>query len=126
MGFEPAVSGSFVRRRKGAFADGRDRRAEREALGRATVIICNSRRTQEDVVDRIGVPPDRTHVVYYGTDPIAFGPPTADERPSIVGWSGDSQSMYFAEVSHCRGLLYRMPSPLSLEDFGRCAKRMGG
>ncbi len=36
-------------------------------------------------------------------------PPTADERPSIVGWSGDSRSILFSEVSRCRGVLYRMP-----------------
>jgi glycosyltransferase involved in cell wall biosynthesis len=89
---EPEVSGSWVRRAKSALADRRDRTAEREALGRATVIICNSRRTQADVVDRIGVPPDRTRVVYYGTDPLAFGPPTADERAAArqaLGVPGD-------------------------------------
>jgi hypothetical protein len=30
------------------------------------VVICNSRRTQEDVVARTGVEASRTHVVYYG------------------------------------------------------------
>ncbi len=78
--YEPAVSSSLVRRAKGALADRRDRTAEREALGRATVVICNSRRTQADVVDRIGVPPDRTRVVYYGSDPVACAPATAGER----------------------------------------------
>jgi glycosyltransferase involved in cell wall biosynthesis len=52
---------------------------EEKALGRARLVICNSRRTAEDVV-RLGVPRDRTMVVYYGTDASAFGPVTPAER----------------------------------------------
>jgi glycosyltransferase involved in cell wall biosynthesis len=54
------------------------------------VVICNSRRTQADVVDRIGVPP--TRVVYYGSDPTLFAPPTAAERSAArqaLGVPGD-------------------------------------
>jgi glycosyltransferase involved in cell wall biosynthesis len=45
-----------------------DREAERRALQVARVVVCNSRRTRDDVVERIGVDPARVHVVYYGTD----------------------------------------------------------
>ena len=52
---------------------------ERQALGRARVVICNSRRTAEDVVSA-GVPRERTRVVYYGTDASRFGPVGEIER----------------------------------------------
>jgi glycosyltransferase involved in cell wall biosynthesis len=52
---------------------------EQQALGRARVVVCNSHRTADDVA-RLGVPRDRTVVVYYGTDPMTFGPITAAER----------------------------------------------
>jgi glycosyltransferase involved in cell wall biosynthesis len=35
-------------------------------------VICNSRRTRDDVIDRIGADPSRAHVVYYGSDPARF------------------------------------------------------
>jgi glycosyltransferase involved in cell wall biosynthesis len=95
---EPAVSGSLARRAKGALADRRDRLAEREALERATVIICNSRRTEADVIERMHVSPDRTRVVYYGSDPTLFAPPTADERIAArraLGASADRPLVVF-------------------------------
>ena len=58
---------------------------ERRALQQARAIVCNSRRTQRDVVDRLGVPPERTHVIYYGTDPAEFGPIDAGEREAARG-----------------------------------------
>jgi glycosyltransferase involved in cell wall biosynthesis len=53
---------------------------ERRALRRARLVMCNSRRTAEDVRDRVGVPSDRIRVVYYGSDPVAFAPVDAEER----------------------------------------------
>ena len=52
---------------------------ERQALGRARLVICNSNRTVEDVA-RLGVPRSRTLVAYYGTDPLTFGRVEAAER----------------------------------------------
>jgi glycosyltransferase involved in cell wall biosynthesis len=46
---------------------------ERAALARSKVIICNSRRTADDIVASVGVPRDRTSVVYYGVDARRFG-----------------------------------------------------
>jgi glycosyltransferase involved in cell wall biosynthesis len=43
-----------------------DRADERVALNRARLIICNSKRTRDDVVERVGVPASKAHVVYYG------------------------------------------------------------
>jgi glycosyltransferase involved in cell wall biosynthesis len=53
---------------------------EREALAEARLTICNSARTQRDVIQRLGVDPARTRVLYYGTDPEQFHPFTRADR----------------------------------------------
>ena len=53
---------------------------ERRAIRNAPLIICNSERTERDVRERYDVPPSRTRVVYYGSDPAAFGPVPPAER----------------------------------------------
>jgi glycosyltransferase involved in cell wall biosynthesis len=70
--YQPHVAGARVRRIKQQFTDRHDRAAERRALARARVVICNSRQTQQQVVERIPVDPARVHVVYYGSDPVRF------------------------------------------------------
>ena len=50
-------AGSFSRRAKVALTHRRDLTAERAALRAAQVVICNSRRTRDDVIERIGVDP---------------------------------------------------------------------
>jgi glycosyltransferase involved in cell wall biosynthesis len=52
---------------------------ERQALGRARVVICNSQRTVDDVVNA-GVPKERARIVYYGIDAVRFRPVDAAER----------------------------------------------
>ena len=53
---------------------------ERDALTRASTVICNSQRTADDVCRHYEIPRPRVRVVYYGTDPQAFGPVTKAER----------------------------------------------
>jgi glycosyltransferase involved in cell wall biosynthesis len=48
--------------------------AERRALTGARLIICNSARTVNDVVDGVGIDPKRVGRVYYGIDPVRFRP----------------------------------------------------
>jgi glycosyltransferase involved in cell wall biosynthesis len=59
-----------------------DRRAERKSLPRAAVVLTNSQRTKADLIQYVGVAAERIRVVYYGTDPAVFRPPSADERRS--------------------------------------------
>jgi glycosyltransferase involved in cell wall biosynthesis len=54
--------------------------AERLALERAPIVICNSRRTRDEVVERFGISGSRVHAVYYGTDPLAFSAVAAARR----------------------------------------------
>jgi glycosyltransferase involved in cell wall biosynthesis len=64
-------------------------RDEREALRRARLVVANSERTRRDVIENLGIPPERVHAVYYGADPGRFRPPTAAERAearAMLGW----------------------------------------
>jgi glycosyltransferase involved in cell wall biosynthesis len=72
--------GSLARRARAAVTRRADLAAERQSLHAARVVICNSRRTREDVIQRIGVDPSRVHVVYYGGDPDTFSLVTPQER----------------------------------------------
>ena len=65
---------SLARRAKMALSHRRDLAAERTAIRAARVVICNSRRTRDDVVDRIGIDRSRAQVIYYGGDPVRFSP----------------------------------------------------
>ncbi|HUS25271.1 MAG TPA: glycosyltransferase family 4 protein [Candidatus Binatia bacterium] len=65
-------------------------RQERKALLRARLVVANSQRTMQDLVDRVGVPKERIRVVYYGTDPQQFRPPVDGERAATraaLGWA---------------------------------------
>jgi glycosyltransferase involved in cell wall biosynthesis len=78
--YRPETAGSIVRRSKGRLVHAHDLAAERRALHDARVVVCNSRRTYEDVIARTGVEPSRAHVVYYGCDPARFSAVGAAER----------------------------------------------
>src|SRR5207237_191224 len=79
--FVPVAAGSIVRRLKGSMLRRLDLADERRVLLAAPLVICNSLRTRDDVIARIGVEPSRAHVVYYGSD-SDFTPADADERAS--------------------------------------------
>lgn len=53
---------------------------ERTALSAAPIVFTNSHATRRAVVERLGVPAERVHTVYYGIDANAFGAITSDER----------------------------------------------
>lgn len=73
--YEPSAAGTLY----SAVVAARHRRyvaAERRALGRARIIICNSTRTMSDVVHCAGVHANRVRRVYYGIDSARFYPPS--------------------------------------------------
>jgi len=64
--------------------------AERRALHSARVIIVNSDRTKRDLIEKLAIPEQRIHRVYYGIEPEIFYPPTSQERTELrrqLGWS---------------------------------------
>ena len=72
--------------------------AERSALRRARLVLCNSERTRRDVVELLDVPASRAHVVYYGSDAGRFGLVSAEERAAAkreLGWSSDMPVVAF-------------------------------
>jgi glycosyltransferase involved in cell wall biosynthesis len=96
--YRPAVAASPLRRAKGALTHGRDLAAERAALVDAPLVICNSRRTRDDVVRHIGVEPSRTRVVYYGGDPVRFSRVTPEDRAAArlrSGWPSERPLVAF-------------------------------
>lgn len=65
------------------------RYAERQALRQARVIIANSHRVRQQLIDDVGLSPARIHVVYYGVDPEAFCPVQSAARLAMrqgLGW----------------------------------------
>lgn len=77
---QPETSGSLVRRSKTRLMRKRNLAAERIALREASIVICNSCRTRDDVVERVGIEAHRAHVVYYGADPVKFSFISASDR----------------------------------------------
>jgi glycosyltransferase involved in cell wall biosynthesis len=74
-----------------------DRVDERLALSRARLIICNSKRTRDDVVERVGVPAEKVHVVYYGAG-AEFQPADPSQRTRArraLGLAGDRLAALF-------------------------------
>ena len=71
---------------------------ERRALRHARIVLCNSARTASDVHERLGVPPERTRVIYYGSDPQRFPLVTAPERAAArheLQWAEDRPVVTF-------------------------------
>ena len=55
----------------------------------ASLVLTNSQRARQQVIDSVGLPPERVHAVYYGIDPEVFRLPDASERASARkkwGW----------------------------------------
>ena len=78
--FERPLDGSWSRRVRVRLSHRRWVAAERTALHQARVVIANSERTRRDLIARVGVPPERIRVVYYGIDPHQFRPASREER----------------------------------------------
>jgi glycosyltransferase involved in cell wall biosynthesis len=95
--YEPTY-GRFAPRIRGQVARGYYLACEVSALHRARVVVCNSRRTADDVRERVGVPMERIRVVYYGSDPASFAPVTAAARAAAraeLGWPIDRPVVSF-------------------------------
>jgi glycosyltransferase involved in cell wall biosynthesis len=61
----------------------RARRAEYRAISSARLVVTNSARTRQQVIDCLGAAAERVHVVYLGSDPAVFRPHTDAERAAL-------------------------------------------
>lgn len=94
----PAAGAGGLRRAKVALTHRLALAAERSSLRRARVVVANSGQTRALLIDRLGLPPDRVHTVYYGVDPDEFRPPTPAERDAArarLGWRDGRPSIAF-------------------------------
>ena len=96
--YVPENRTTLVRRVKDRFRRGRDLTHERRNLTRARLAVCNSRRTQRDLVERLAVPVSRTRVIYYGIDRERFalvGPDEVRAARQMLGWPADRGHILF-------------------------------
>jgi glycosyltransferase involved in cell wall biosynthesis len=94
--YRPEWSG--LRRVKDMIERRLELRAECDAVRAARVVVCNSDRTRQTVIEKLGAHPDRTRTVYYGTDPDRFRPATESERVELrtkFGWPADRPVVVF-------------------------------
>jgi glycosyltransferase involved in cell wall biosynthesis len=96
--YEPDFQVGQLRQLKGAVSRRLFLATERRTLRSARVIVANSARTKRDLIERLAIPEQRIHCVYYGTEPYIFYPATAQERAELrcqLGWSLDKPIVLF-------------------------------
>jgi glycosyltransferase involved in cell wall biosynthesis len=96
--YEPETQVGQLGQLKGAVSRRLFLATERRTLRSARVIIANSDRTKRDLIERLAIPEQRIHRVYYGTEPHIFYPATAQERAELrcqLGWSLDKPIVMF-------------------------------
>ena len=87
--YDRTGEGSMLQRARMHVAHRRWLSDERKALLRARLVIANSDRTRRDLLERVGVSPERIRVIYYGIDGDQFRPPAEGERAATrqeIGW----------------------------------------
>jgi glycosyltransferase involved in cell wall biosynthesis len=96
--YQPTGVYSLARRIKTAWVHRAFLAAEAKCLKVARVVIANSNRTKRDLIDRLGVPAERIHTVYYGIDANAFCPATEQQRielRQLLNWPVDRPVVMF-------------------------------
>jgi glycosyltransferase involved in cell wall biosynthesis len=74
------------------------RRAELRSLQSAKLVLTNSKRARQQVIDHAGLQPERVHAVYYGVDPDVFHPSSEQERKAArgsLGWPSSRPVLAF-------------------------------
>lgn len=56
---------------------------EKKALQSARIIIANSERTKQDILDNLEVKSERVKTIYYGIDPTIFYPASVEKRSQL-------------------------------------------
>lgn len=87
-GNPPTIAGAWWRRLHGQLAYRYYLWTERRVVRSAKVVIVNSRVTAAQVVERLGVKPERVKVVYYGCDPARFVPVDEAQRQAAASRFG--------------------------------------
>jgi glycosyltransferase involved in cell wall biosynthesis len=96
--YQPTGVHALARRLKTAYTHRLFLAAEARCLKAARIVIANSNRTKRDLIERVGIAPERIHTVYYGNDRNLFFPPSDGERIQIrerLEWSADRPVVMF-------------------------------
>jgi glycosyltransferase involved in cell wall biosynthesis len=96
--FRPRPRGTAWGRLKDAWRQRAYRNQEARSLRGARLVITNSERTRVDLLERVGLPPERVHTVYYGISPELFRPARPEERAALrrrLGWPEETPVVAF-------------------------------
>ena len=83
-------------------------------LRRSLATIAISRATRRDVIDTLGLPPDRVHVVYEGFDPATFAP-----APNAAAAAGTRFLLYAGTLDPHKNLAFALKVFACLRAEGR-------
>lgn len=96
--YKPDNQVGWWHRLKGEFSHRLFLASEQQALQSSRVIIANSNRTKQDLIEKLAIAPDKIHTVYYGIDPQIFYPAMPQERTELrhrLGWSSQKPMVVF-------------------------------
>jgi glycosyltransferase involved in cell wall biosynthesis len=79
---------------------------ERRAIRSARIVVANSRTARQQIIERVGIPPERVHAVYCGTDPHMFHPASAAEKLAArqrFSWAASTPiAVFIGSLGHDR------------------------
>jgi glycosyltransferase involved in cell wall biosynthesis len=122
--YRPDVHGGFLTRGLAQLKRHSFLQKERKALAKARLVVANSERTRTDLIDRLGVPVGRAHLVFYAANNDLFRPASATERAALrreLGWSLDRPHALFigSPRDHRKGF------DVALSAWGQLSLRQG-
>ena len=103
--YQPMPTGNWMRRQRVVRANAWYLARERSALPKARIVICNSRKTAQDVQRAYNLPVDRIRVVYYGSDPATFSAVTTAQRAlarRALGWDSRPVALFVGALGDNR------------------------
>jgi glycosyltransferase involved in cell wall biosynthesis len=83
-------------RLKNRWAKASARRTEAHVLRMARVVLANSQRTRQQIIEHLDIPAERVHVVYLGLDASAYRPVTKAEQMEVRRELGFGQDRLLA------------------------------
>jgi len=96
--YQPEYQAGLLRKFKGLVSRQMFLTAENLALKSARIILVNSDRTKQHLIEKLGIPQQRLYRIYYGIDPQIFYPATPQQQTELryqLGWSQDKPIVVF-------------------------------
>jgi glycosyltransferase involved in cell wall biosynthesis len=98
--YEPVLppGTGWATRLRHAYARRKSLADERRGLREARIVIANSQRTRSDLIERLGIGPERVKTIYYGVDSSRFHAIDEQQRQAIraaQGWPSDRPLVAF-------------------------------